>query len=106
MCGRFTLSVSPEQMTTLFDLPADPVLAPRYNIAPTQPVAIVRVDSHSKEADTREWALVHWGLVPSWAKDPSVGARMLNARAETVTEKPSFRSAFKRRRCLVPASGF
>ncbi len=106
MCGRFTLAVSPEQMTALFDLPEDPILAPRYNIAPTQPVAVVRMNPQSAHAGAREWALTYWGLVPSWSKDPSIGARMLNARSETVTEKPSFRAAFKRRRCLVPASGF
>ncbi len=103
MCGRFTLTASPAQLATLFDLPAEPPVAPRYNIAPTQPVAIVRLNPQSK---TREWTHVQWGLIPSWSKDPSIGARMINARAETVEEKPSFRAAFKRRRCLVPASGF
>jgi putative SOS response-associated peptidase YedK len=103
MCGRFTLNASPEQLAELFDLPEAPVVAPRYNIAPTQPVAIVRLDPQSKE---REWAHVLWGLVPSWSKDPSMGAKMINARAETIAEKPAFRAAFKRRRCLVPATGF
>ncbi|MEZ4732253.1 MAG: SOS response-associated peptidase [Caldilineaceae bacterium] len=106
MCGRFTLSALPEQVATLFELPAEPVLAPRYNIAPTQPVAIVRMKPQNDEPAMREWALTYWGLVPSWSKDPSIGARMINARSETVTEKPAFRAAFKRRRCLVPASGF
>jgi putative SOS response-associated peptidase YedK len=103
MCGRFTLTASPEQVATLFDLPEEPVLAPRYNIAPTQPVGIVRMNPQTA---TREWALTHWGLIPSWSKDPSIGARMINARSETVSEKPAFRAAFKRRRCLVPVSGF
>ncbi|RIK39457.1 MAG: hypothetical protein DCC55_18065 [Chloroflexi bacterium] len=103
MCGRFTLNASPEQLAELFDLPEAPVTVPRYNIAPTQPVAVVRINPQSK---AREWALVQWGFVPSWAKDPSLGAKMINARAETVAEKPAFRAAFKRRRCLVPASGF
>lgn len=103
MCGRFTLNASPEQLAALFALPEAPVLAPRYNIAPTQPVGIVRLNSQTHQ---REWALTVWGLIPSWAKDPSMGARMINARAETVAEKPAFRAAFKRRRCLVPASGF
>ncbi|MEZ4868405.1 MAG: SOS response-associated peptidase [Caldilineaceae bacterium] len=103
MCGRFTLYASPEQLATLFDLPEEPILAPRYNIAPTQPVALVRMDT---KGEGREWALTHWGLIPSWSKDPSIGARMINARSETAPEKPSFRAAFKRRRCLVPASGF
>jgi putative SOS response-associated peptidase YedK len=103
MCGRYTLHTSPEVIAELFDLPAAPALADRYNIAPTQPVAIVR---ESKSDAAREWALVLWGLIPSWSKDPSMGARMINARAETVEEKPAFRAAFKRRRCLLPADGF
>lgn len=103
MCGRFTLYASPDEVATLFDLPEEPVLAPRYNVAPTQPVGLVRIDP---KADEREWALTLWGLIPSWSKDPSIGARMINARSETVAEKPSFRAAFKRRRCLVPVSGF
>jgi len=103
MCGRFTLRTAGNTLATLFDLSAPPVLAPRYNIAPTQPVAIVRMNSHTKK---REWTHVMWGLIPSWSKDPSIGARMINARSETVAEKPSFRAAYKRRRCLVPADGF
>jgi putative SOS response-associated peptidase YedK len=103
MCGRFALDAPAEALATLFDLPEAPVLAPRYNIAPTQPVGIVRA---TQDQSGREWALVMWGLVPSWAKDPTIGARMINARSETVAEKPSFRAAYKRRRCLVPASGF
>jgi putative SOS response-associated peptidase YedK len=103
MCGRFTLFSSPEQLAETFDLPEPPILAPRFNIAPTQPVGIVRLDPASKE---RAWALTHWGLIPSWSKDPGMGARMINARAETVPEKPAFRAAFKRRRCIVPSSGF
>jgi putative SOS response-associated peptidase YedK len=103
MCGRFTLHASPQALAELFDLPETPVLAPRYNIAPTQPVGIVRTQGADAQ---RAWDLVVWGLVPSWAKDPSMGARMINARAETVEEKPAFRAAFRRRRCLVPADGF
>ena len=103
MCGRFTLTASPDQLAALFELPQEPVVVPRYNIAPTQPVAVVRLQPQTA---AREWALTYWGLVPSWSKDPSMGARMINARAETVTEKPAFRAAFKRRRCLVPTSGF
>jgi putative SOS response-associated peptidase YedK len=103
MCGRFVLRATPEQLKTLFDLPEEPKVEARYNIAPTQPVGIVRM---SPEEQQREWALVLWGLIPSWAKDPSIGQKMINARGETVTEKPSYRAAFKRRRCLVPASGF
>lgn len=103
MCGRFVLRASPEQLAELFDLPEEPYLEPRYNIAPTQPVAIVRLNP---ESHAREWTHVQWGLIPSWAKDPSIGQKMINARAETVAEKASYRAALKRRRCLVPASGF
>lgn len=103
MCGRYTLYASPEQIAELFQLPEAPILAPRFNIAPTQPVGLVRVDPRAKQ---RTWALTYWGLIPSWSKDPSIGARMINARADSVPEKPSFRAAFKRRRCLIPASGF
>lgn len=103
MCGRFSLFASPEQLAEAFDLPEAPILAPRFNIAPTQPVGIVRLDPATQQ---RMWALTHWGLIPSWSKDPSMGARMINARAESVPEKPAFRAAFKRRRCLVPSSGF
>jgi putative SOS response-associated peptidase YedK len=77
-------------------------VAPRYNIAPTQPVAAIRLD----ESGERELTYFQWGLIPSWAKDLTIGSRMINARAETAAEKPSFRAAFKRRRCLLPASGF
>ena len=103
MCGRFTLHASPEQIAAQFDVAEPERLADRYNIAPTQPVGIVRLDRSGNE---REWALVHWGLIPSWSKDPSIGAKMMNARGETVAEKPSFRAALRRRRCLVPADGF
>ena len=103
MCGRFTLHSSPGEVATLFDLGEAPILAPRYNIAPTQPVGIVRT---AAEPMGREWALVMWGLIPSWSKDPGIGARLINARSETAAEKPSFRAAFKRRRCLIPADGF
>jgi putative SOS response-associated peptidase YedK len=103
MCGRFVLRASPEQLKDLFELDEEPWVEPRYNIAPTQPVAIVRLNTQSV---VREWALTRWGLIPSWAKDPSIGQKMINARSESVAEKPSYRAAFKRRRCLVPASGF
>ena len=80
-----------------------PELLPRYNIAPTQPVPVVRLDQASGE---RGLALLQWGLIPSWADDPAIGNRLINARAETVAEKPAFRTAFKKRRCLVVADGF
>lgn len=104
MCGRFALYITPEELADFFGLPELPAqLAPRYNIAPTQPVGLVRVHPRTQ---MREWALALWGLIPSWSKDPSMGVRMINARAETVNEKPSFRAAFRRRRCIIPASGF
>jgi putative SOS response-associated peptidase YedK len=103
MCGRFTLHASPEQIAAQFDVAEPERLADRFNVAPTQPVGIVRLD---RTAAAREWALVQWGLIPSWAKDPTMGGRTINARGETVAEKPAYRAALKRRRCLVPADGF
>jgi putative SOS response-associated peptidase YedK len=87
----------------LFELPYVPPLEPRYNIAPTQPVAAVRYDIDTGE---RKLDLLKWGLIPFWAKDAGIGNRMINARSETVAEKPAFRAAFRERRCLVPADGF
>lgn len=103
MCGRFTLTDPGADLAVQFSLAHVPDLPPRYNIAPTQPVAVVRL---APEGTTRELALLHWGLIPFWAKDPGIGARLINARAETVTDKPAFRHAFRRRRCLVVADGF
>lgn len=101
MCGRFTLIADPDVIQMTFALEALPAgLAPRYNIAPTQPVLALTNE------ETRRASLLHWGLIPSWAKDPSVGSRMINARSETLAEKPSFRNAFRRRRCLIFADGF
>jgi len=99
VCGRFTLTSSAEQLAEHFEAPVDLELAPRYNIAPGQPVYVVR-------GAERELALTRWGLVPHWASDPGLGQRMINARSETVAEKPAFRAAFRRRRCLLPADGF
>jgi putative SOS response-associated peptidase YedK len=99
MCGRYTLTTPPDVLARAFCVPSVPPLPPRYNVAPTQPVLIVR-----KAAD-REAELARWGLIPSWAADPSIGNRLINARAETVADKPSFRAAFRQRRCLVPATG-
>ena len=104
MCGRFTLQATGNALAEYFGLSEEPETAPRYNIAPTQPVAIIRLNR--VQPDKREWALTQWGLIPSWAKDPSIGSRMINARSETAAEKPSFRAAYKRRRCLVPMDGF
>jgi len=82
-----------------------PPFAARFNIAPTQPVPVIRMASHA-DLPKREFALVRWGLIPSWAKDAAIGNRMINARSETVATKPAFRAAFRRRRCLVAADGF
>ncbi len=102
MCGRFTLTVDPDELQQQFGLKEPPPaeLAPRYNIAPSQAVAVI---ANNKD---RVLELFQWGLVPSWAKDPKIGNKMINARAETLPEKPSFRAALKRRRCLVVADGF
>ena len=97
MCGRFALHAHPDVVKLQFGLAALPEFAARYNIAPTMQVLIVRQGGA---------AAVRWGLVPHWAKDSSMGARMNNARAETVAEKPAFRDAYRSRRCLIPASGF
>lgn len=103
MCGRFTLLATGQELADHYQLTETPPSAPRYNIAPTQPVAAVRL---SQDGQAREFTFFRWGLVPSWAEDISIGSRMINARSETAAEKPSFRAAFKRRRCLIPASGF
>lgn len=101
MCGRFLLNAPVAALEAQFEAVAGGALPPRYNIAPTDPVAVV------KDLDFgRVITLHHWGLIPSWAKDPAMGGRLTNARAETVADKPSFRASFRRRRCLVPASGF
>lgn len=104
MCGRYRLSRRKEIIEEYFDSPADHLdWSPRYNIAPTQPVPVIR--QHPKEP-VRALSTMKWGLVPSWAKDPSVGAGMINARSETAHERPAFRDALKFRRCLIPADGF
>jgi putative SOS response-associated peptidase YedK len=102
MCGRFAFYSPSEATAALFGASSATEVVARYNIAPTQFIAAVRND----EQDTAELAMLRWGLVPFWAKDPSIGNRMINARAETVAEKPSFRSAYKKRRCLILADGF
>jgi putative SOS response-associated peptidase YedK len=102
MCGRYTLRTPVDTLAEQFDLDEYPSsLTASYNIAPTQEVATV-----VEEDDKRKLEMFHWGLIPSWAKEPQIGNRMINARAETVHEKPSFRSAFKARRCLILADGF
>ncbi|MCF6198784.1 MAG: SOS response-associated peptidase [Hyphomicrobiaceae bacterium] len=102
MCSRFTLTSKPVLVGSHFGLAEIDDFPPRYNIAPTQPVGIVRTGYHRQ----REFALVRWGLLPDWVKDPGAFTTLVNARAETLTQKPSFRSAFKYRRCLFPMNGF
>ncbi len=102
MCGRYVLASPGEVIAEHFRLAAVPAWRPRYNIAPTQPALVVRETPDG----AREAVELRWGLIPSWAKDPAIGSRMINARAEGLADKPSFRAAFRRRRCLVPADGF
>lgn len=101
MCGRFAFFSPHESVVDLFAIEGVADVEPRFNIAPTQAVPAVR-----SAAGSRRLSMLHWGLVPFWAKDPAIGNRMINARAESLGEKPSFRNAYKRRRCLVLASGF
>lgn len=102
MCGRFALTTAPDEVRKIFGYEDRPNFPPRYNIAPTQPLAIVRQDLGGR----RRFHLIRWGLVPAWAKDPASFTLLINARAETATKKPSFRSAMRHHRCLIPASGF
>jgi putative SOS response-associated peptidase YedK len=104
MCGRFALVSTPEELSEHFQLGSVGDIRPHYNIAPSQPILNVRIDEET--AGGRGIFAVKWGLVPSWAKDPAIGNRMINARAETAASKPSFRAAMRRRRCLAPASGY
>jgi putative SOS response-associated peptidase YedK len=102
MCGRYTLSIPLSTLVDAFDVePPRFDYPPRFNIAPTQDAPVIAQDGRG-----RRMGLLRWGLVPSWAKDLSVGSRMINARSETAHEKPAFRSAFRKRRCLIPADGF
>ena len=102
MCGRFAFYSPSEAAVALFGVSTSIAIEPRYNIAPTQFIAAVRDDENRQ----RELVMLRWGLVPFWAKDPSIGNRMINARAETVAEKPSYRAAYRHRRCVVLADGF
>lgn len=102
MCGRYELHSHPTAIALAFGLARIPALRPRYNIAPMTDVPVVRVNAHGE----RELVELRWGLVPRWAKDPSIGSKMINARGETLAERPSFRTALRRHRCLVPADGF
>ncbi len=102
MCGRFTLSQPINAIASAFNIAQIPPLEPRYNIAPTQLIPSIL----SAPGGEKQLQMLRWGLIPSWAKDAKIGAKLINARAETVSEKPSFKAAFKRRRCLIIADGF
>jgi len=102
MCGRFALHATPGAIALQFGLAHPPQIVARFNISPGTPILSV----HAGPGGTRVGQMLQWGLIPAWAKDASIGSRLANARAETIAEKPSFRSAFRRRRCIVPASGF
>lgn len=104
MCGRYSLNHKREKIEEAFAAPLEGPYAPRYNIAPTQPVLVFREVPHVR--GQRELAHLIWGFIPSWAESPEFASKMINARAETVTEKPAFRHAIKRRRCIIPASGY
>jgi putative SOS response-associated peptidase YedK len=102
MCGRYAFFAPADAVRRWFGVPFVPEFAARWNAAPTQDLPVVR----EQEPGAREVALLRWGLVPSWAKEPSIGQRMINARAETLGERPAYRNAFRRRRCVVPANGW
>jgi len=102
MCGRFDLHLPKELLEEIFGISITRDIRPRYNIAPTQEIAVIRTNPDR----IRQLDLLRWGLIPPWAKDPAIGSRMINARSETVHEKPAFRTAFKHRRCVIPANGF
>ena len=106
MCGRFAFYSPREAITDIFGVEFPLELEPRFNISPTQYVVALRHPENETRGSAFEPVLLRWGLIPSWAKDPRIGNRMINARAETVESKPSFRAAFKRRRCVVLADGF
>ncbi len=102
MCGRFIQCTSGEALAERFHLPIIPDLTPRYNVAPSQSVGVIRVT----HAGHREFVALRWGLVPAWSPEPRTAYSTFNARAETVADKPTYRHAFRRRRCLIPADGF
>src|SRR3954451_11837218 len=103
MSGRYTFRKPSREIAEACDVPEVFEFPPRFNIAPTQDVPVVRL---APDLDVRELGLLHWGLIPSWADDLAIGSRMINARAETVAEKPAFRHSFKAKRCLVVADAF
>ena len=103
MCGRYRLSAKERYLRDHFGLDEDPSWVPRWNIAPTQPIPIVRQD---RKDPKRTFALVRWGLIPYWAKDASIGFKTINGMSETAAEKPAFRDAMRRRRCVIPVDAF
>jgi putative SOS response-associated peptidase YedK len=102
MCGRYALYETPRKLSEYFELSGGQECAPSWNIAPSARICAIAADAEGK----RHLIRMRWGMIPSWAKDASIGNRLTNARGETVSEKPSFKSSFKRRRCIIPASGF
>lgn len=102
MCGRFAFQVTSEQLAKYFDLANEAEPVARFNVAPSQPAPVVRLDREGQP----KFSEIRWGLIPFWAKDKTLGARMINARAETIAQKPAYRAPFQRRRCLVLATGF
>jgi putative SOS response-associated peptidase YedK len=103
MCGRYTLTITPEMLRTLVNFETTPNLQPRYNIAPTQMAPVVRP---AAGGGSPRIGMLRWGLIPSWSKDRSIASKLINARGETVAGKPSFRDAYRERRCLIPVDGF
>ena len=101
MCGRFVITSPPAALRQIFGYVEQPNFPPRYNVAPTQPIPVVMLENGG-----RHFRLMRWGLVPAWVKDPRKFTLLINARAETVLEKPAFKNAIKRRRCLIPADGY
>ncbi len=101
MCGRYVIISSPAVIRALFGYPEQPNFPARYNVAPTQPIPLVRLHEGK-----RHFALMRWGLIPAWVKDPKTFSLLINARGESVIDKPAFRNAMRRRRCLIPADGF
>ena len=101
MCGRFVITSPPAALRQIFGYPEQPNFPPRFNIAPTQPIPVVIIENGS-----RHFRLMRWGLLPSWVKDPRKFTLLINARSETVREKPAFKNAIRRRRCLIPADGY
>src|ERR1700716_74055 len=101
MCGRFVITSPPAALRQIFGVANTPISPPRHNIAPPQPIPVVILENGG-----RHFRLMRWGLVPAWVKDPRKFSLLINARSETVREKPAFKNAIKRRRCLIPADGY